>query len=90
MNLFNDEIAARIAARMLNEHGINEEIEELYPLSVRLPASTKAMVDEMAENAGVSRNSMAIELIQAGIQSVLARLPDPIAQELREGAGERM
>lgn len=88
--LFSDDIARRIAARVLHDHGIEEEIEELFAFSIRVPASTKALIDEMAENSGLSRNSMIIELLQAGIQSVMSCLPPEVAEEMRQGAGERM
>lgn len=90
MSLFGKDAAGRIASRVLQTDHFDEEIEELFAFSVRVPLSTKAMVDELAENVGVSRNSMIVELIQAGIEDVLGRLPPEVSDEMREGAMGRM
>lgn len=90
MGLFGEDLAGRIVSRILQDDGIEDEPEELHAVSVRLPSTTKAMVDELAESAGLSRNAMTIDLVRAGIESVLSRLPDPIAEEMREGAVGRL
>ena len=54
----------------------------LKALSVRLPQRTFRYVEEMAEHANLSRNAMAVQLLEWGISFALARLPDEIRDEI--------
>lgn len=85
--LFGGDMAGLIVSRMLRGDFAQDDDQELFAVSVRIPGSTRAMLDAMATQAGVSRNSMAIELMQAGIQDVLSKLPDEVAHDLAEAAG---
>ena len=85
--LFGDDVAGRIAARMLQEDYDPDEAHELFSMSLRVPDPVRAMLDAMAFQAGVSRNTMAIDVIRAGIQDVLSKLPDGLKDELIEEAG---
>lgn len=85
--LFGSDYAARIAARMTQEDYDPGEAEDLFAISVRVPDQVRATLDEMAKRAGVSRNSMIIELLRAGIQDVFSKLPNAVAQELTEEIG---
>ena len=81
MSLFGDDAAGRIASRMLVEDEPPPGVEELHPMSVRVPESVKTVIDSMAAEASLSRNSMCIHLLKAGIESVVARLPDSFRSE---------
>lgn len=74
--------------------GAPEEPEEvfqpaMYPMTVRVHMSLAAQLFVMAEGSDKSRTEMARLLIQAGIDSVLARLPSPVRDDLQEAAHER-
>ena len=85
--LFGKDTAGRIAARMLQDDFDDDAPEELFPVSIRIPETMRAMLDAMAQQAGCSRNSMAIDLLRAGIQDVLSRLPEDAANDLISEAG---
>lgn len=85
--LFGDDVAGRIASRMMQEDYDLDEAYELFSMSLRVPDPVRAMLDAMAVQAGVSRNTMAIDVIRAGIQDVLSKLPDGLKDELIEEAG---
>ena len=59
----------------------------LKALSVRMPEWAFRYVEEMATAADLSRNAMAVQLIEWGIAHALARLPDEMRNEL-EGAAK--
>ena len=86
-SIFSGDVAARIASRMLEHDHIPDDADELFSMSLRVPESMRAMVDAMAQQVGVSRNSMGIDLLRAGIQNVLSNLPPEVAQDLIEEAG---
>lgn len=90
MSLFGKDAAGRLASRMLLVDSPPDELEELHAFSVRVPASMKALIDELAEHAGQSRNSIAIDLLSAGIEEVISRLPPEMANDIYESAHERM
>lgn len=85
--LFGGDVTGLIVSRMVRGDFAREEDEELFAVSVRIPQRTRLMLDAMAKQANISRNSMAIELMQAGIQDVLSKLPDVVVQDLVEEAG---
>lgn len=86
-SVFTSNVAARIASQMLEHSHISDDVDELFAMSIRVPESMKAMIDAMAQQVGVSRNTMAIDLLRAGIQNVLSNLPPEVAQDLVEEAG---
>lgn len=90
MGLFGKDAAGRIASRVLLVDDIPDDLEELHAFSVRVPASMKALIDELAEHASQSRNSMAIDLLSAGIEEVISRLPPDLANDIYEAAHGRM
>ena len=85
--LLGGDAAGRIASRMLQEDYDTGDAEELYPVSIRLPVTLRAMLDAMAQQVGCSRNTMAIDLLRAGIQDVMSRLPEPVVADLVAEAG---
>lgn len=85
--LFGGDPAGRIASRMLQDDYDEGEVHEYFGISLRVPQPVRAMVDAMAQQAGVSRNVMAIDLLRAGIQDVLSKLPPELASDLAEEAG---
>lgn len=56
----------------------------LKALSVRMPLRTFRYLEEMAEHADLSRNAMAVQLIEWGIQHALRELPEALADEIGE------
>lgn len=58
-------------------------------LTVRMPLDLFAYLEEMAEAANVSLNTMALHLMGWGIDSGLERLPPDLADEIRTDAAER-
>jgi hypothetical protein len=53
---------------------------ELRIVSVRMAVSLMKFIDAMASEAGVSRNTMAVKLLEVGIGEVMAELPDSIRE----------
>lgn len=88
--LFGGDVAGRIASQMLQDDYDQGEVYEHFSMSLRVPEPVRAMVDAMAQQAGVSRNIMAIDLLRAGIQDVLSQLPKELAEEITEEAGGYM
>ena len=82
MSLFGTDAAGRIASRMLLDDYDEVGQDELFSMSLRVPERVRAVIDSMAEMAGLSRNSMCIELLRAGIEDVISRLPDELRAEL--------
>lgn len=64
-----------IASVFLKEH---EPDEDLRALTVRMPASTYAYVQRLAEEANLSRNAMAVQILQWGVDLALNELPPEI------------
>jgi len=85
--LFGNDMAGRIASRMVQEEVDDDLGDELFSMSIRVPMQLRAYIDAMAEHTGVSRNSMVIDLLRAGVEDVNSRLPDAIRDELAESAG---
>lgn len=54
----------------------------LKALSVRMPQKAFLYVQHMAEAADLSRNAMAVQLIEWGIAHALSRLPDEMRDEI--------
>ena len=54
----------------------------LKAVSVRLPQRTFRYLEEMAEHADLSRNAMAVQLVEWGISHALARLPDDMRDQI--------
>lgn len=90
MGLFGSDPAARIAGRILQEGAPEDEADELFGMSIRIPSSLRALIDELAEHAGTSRNLLATDLLRAGAEDVLGRLPPQLAEEIRIDAQDRL
>lgn len=56
----------------------------LKAITVRLPQVTYDYLEAMAEHADMSRNAMAVQLIQWGENFALGQLPDEIRDEIGE------
>lgn len=83
MGFFGTDAAGRIASRMVLDDFEEVGQDELFSMSLRVPERVRAVIDSMAEMASLSRNSMCIELLRAGIEDVISRLPDELRAELR-------
>ena len=90
MGLFGSDPAARIASRILQDGPVDDEADELFGMSIRIPSSLRAFIDELAEHAGTSRNLLATDLLRAGAEDVLGRLPPQLAEEIRIDAQDRL
>ena len=84
------DIAAYIAARVLGEDSDTPPQQPLHAMSLRLPYDMAAYLIELAGTTDTSRVEMARQLVQAGIDSVLARLPSEVAVDIHEAARERL
>ena len=82
MGLFGTDAAGRIASRMVLDDFEEVGQDELFSMSLRVPERVRAVIDSIAEMASLSRNSMCIELLRAGIEDVISRLPDELRAEL--------
>lgn len=51
-------------------------------LSVRMPVRVFRYLEEMAEHADMSRNAMAVQLLEWGAAYALSRLPDELRDEI--------
>lgn len=56
--------------------------------TVRIPAPLLGYVDEMAQTAGISRNAMAIHLLDWGVRHALERLPEELRSHILEAVSE--
>ncbi len=85
-----EDVTGYIAARILGEDSDTPQQQPLHTMSLRLPYEMAAFVIELAGTADTSRVEMARLLVQAGIDSVLSRLPPEVAHDTREAARERL
>lgn len=93
-NLFDDQDndpAARIAGLLFVRQEEDEPDQPgIFPMTVRVPSSTAALVSVMAEHAGLSRNEMVKLLLKAGIAESLGRIPRELAGEIAQEADARI
>lgn len=54
----------------------------LKALTVRLPVRTFRFLEEMAEHADLSRNAMAVQLVEWGIAHAMERLPEELVLQI--------
>lgn len=85
-----DDVTGYIAGLLLGQEPEAPHQQPLHTMSLRLPLEMAAYVFELATSADKSRVEMARLLVQAGIDSVLSRLPPEVADETREAAHERL
>lgn len=90
MEHIDEDTSGYIAQRLLGDDSDAPSNQPLHTMSLRLPMEMAAYVIEMASSADTSRNEMARLLLQAGVDSVLARLPAEVAYDTREAARERL
>lgn len=90
MEYMDEDTSGYIVQRLLGGDSDAQSHQPLHTMSLRLPMETAAFVIELAISADTSRNEMARLLLQAGIDSVLARLPAEAAYDTREAARERL
>lgn len=86
----NEDVAGYIAARVLGEDSETPPQQPLHTMSLRLPYEMAAYLIELAGTTDTSRVEMARQLVQAGIDSVLSRLPAEVAHDIRTAAQERL
>lgn len=60
----------------------------VFTYSVRVQPRQHGMAEAMAARAGVSRNNIVNQLLEAGIDAVLSDLPCDVRQALEGEAGE--
>ena len=71
-----EDVAGYIAARVLGEDSETPSQQPLHAMSLRLPYEmAAAYLIELAGTTDTSRVEMARQLVQAGIDAVLSRLP---------------
>jgi len=89
-NVFSNDPAARIAAKLgfAPESG-PDSLSGTFQVSLRLPVPLMIKVDALTSQTEDSRNSILCDLIDAGFQSVISRLPDEILAELHEEINSR-
>ena len=68
----------------------NPPQQPLHLMSLRLPYEMAAYLIELAGTTDTSRVEMARQLVQAGIDAVLSRLPAEVAYDIHEAARERL
>ena len=88
MQEFNEDVAGYIASRVLGEDSKPPAAAAL--MSLRLPYEMAAYLIELAGTTDTSRVEMARQLVQAGIDAVLSRLPSEVAHDIHEAARERL
>ena len=86
----NEDVAGYIAARVLGEDSETPPQQPLHAMSLRLPYEKAAYLIELAGTTDTSRVEMARQLVQAGIDAVLSRLPAEVAYDIRTAAQERL
>jgi hypothetical protein len=86
----NEDVAGYIAARVLGEDSETPPQQPLHTMSLRLPYEMAAYLIELAGTTDTSRVEMARQLVQAGIDAVLSRLPAEVAYDIRTAAQERL
>ena len=84
-----EDVAGYIAARVLGEDSETPQ-QPLRMMSLRLPYEMAAYLIELAGTTDTSRVEMARQLVQAGIDAVLSRLPAEVAYGIHEAARERL
>ena len=95
-NLFDEhdnDPAARVAGLFfVTKSDDEDELDRpgIYPMTVRAPAPTAALLTVMAEHANISRNEMVKLLLKAGIAESLRRLPPELVAEIHEEANARI
>jgi len=84
-DLFNGDPAGRLAAKLgfAPESG-PDPLAGTFQVSLRLPVSLMIKVDAFTSQTDESRNSILCDLIDAGFQSVISRLPDEILAEIQQ------
>ncbi len=86
-------VTSREVANLFLQDDTGEDAAEaagVKSITLRVAVGRLAMVDSMAEQAGVSRNVMANHLLAVGIGAVMAELPDVVRDDIGEGTAERM
>ena len=90
MQEHSEDVAGYIAARVLGEDSETPPQQPLHTMSLRLPYEMAAYLIELAGTTDTSRVEMARQLVQAGIDAVLSRLPAEVAYDIRCAANERL
>ena len=85
----NDDVSDYVANLLMGNDDPPAEAQQLHAMSIRIPYELAAYLIVMAEAGDRSRNEMARLLLQAGVDSVLGRLPPEISVDTREAAMER-
>ena len=90
MQEFNADVAGYIAERNHKKETKNTHQQPLHAMSLRLPYEMAAYLIELAGTTDTSHNEKNRQLVQAGIDAVLSRLPAEVAYDIHEAARERL
>lgn len=80
----------KLFLRSDEEQNEDEQNSGVVTFSVRSPVERLAKIGAMSKHIGVSRNEMANQLIEIGMNSVLSALPDELRIQLLTEAGESL
>ena len=86
----NEDVAGYIAARVLGEDSETPPQQPLHTMSLRLPYEMAAYLIELAGHLDTGGIGGSCQLVQAGIDAVLSRLPAEVAYDIRTAAQERL
>jgi hypothetical protein len=77
--------AAQLATELRHE-GRSQYVGLLFPVPTRLTLDVYSMVEALTQRAGTSRNKLMNQLVEAGIEAVLAELDPVVVMDLRDQA----
>ncbi len=78
--------AADQLASELQKEARSQYIGLLFPVPTRLTLDIYSMVEALTHRAGTSRNKMMNQLVEAGIEAVLAKLEEDVVMDLQNQA----
>ena len=77
--------AAELFGRRDDEPDDDDDTPGIFAMSIRLPSPVACQISVMAGLVNVSRNEMANIIIEAGLDAVMANLPDEAAADIHQG-----
>lgn len=86
---FDQDVSGFVAGLLSGRDDTPQPQLPLHAMSLRIPMELASYLIVMAEGGDKSRNEMARLLMQAGVDSVLSRLPPEVAVDMRQAAFER-
>lgn len=83
--LFGQDYEGELAGLLMSEWNAEQAPDEvLTGVSIRMTPDRVAVLDMVAQRAGISRNRVCNMLIAAGLEQLLTRLPDGVAGDFLE------